>query len=230
MTVKVSLVSSNRRRYLNALSSFLTTLVKADEVEFARKLFDSYVLPLIPDDPPNPAESMPQIDSGPVPIGKIKTTQSRRLQSFTIHFNTLIEGYRRSASVLGDSQIDEERLVNGQAYLMLSEDDDPRRCADDLFDLMISRGICPDGYTVTSMIGLQETASGITQLWKRATEEFRVKMTPVIYHSLMTAYGKIGDPSSACWTFDRMLATQGRTRNTKELECLSRITFEWQSR
>lgn len=202
--------SSNRRRYLNALSSFLTTLVKADEVEFARKLFDSYVLPLIPDDPPNPAESMPQIDSGPVPIGKIKTAQSRRLQSFTIHFNTLIEGYRRSASVLGDSQIDEERLVNGQAYLMLSEDDDPRRCADDLFDLMISRGICPDGYTVTSMIGLQETASGVTQLWKRATEEFRNKMTPVIYHSLMTAYGKIGDPSSACWTFDRMLATQGQ--------------------
>ena len=214
--------NSDRKRYIDALGSFITTLVKANELEFARTLFDSYVLPLIPEDRPNPSESLPQIDSEsePVPIGKIKTAESRRLATFANHFNMMIEGYRRFNSYLTEHSIDDD-----DGGIDDDEDDndspslpeghrkktaDPRQSAFDLFDMMISRGICPDAYTVSSMVGLQKDSVGLTQLWVRAINEFQVRMTPIIYNSFITAFGKVGDPSSAAWTFYRFLSTQSQ--------------------
>ena len=214
--------NSDRKRYIDALGSFITTLVKANELEFARTLFDSYVLPLIPEDRPNPSESLPQIDSEsePVPIGKIKTAGSRRLAAFANHFNMMIEGYRRFNSYLtehsiddDDGGIDDDEDDNDSPSLpegRRKKTADPCQSAFDLFDIMISRGICPDAYTVSSMVGLQKDSVGLTQLWVRAINEFQVKMTPIIYNSFITAYGKVGDPSSAAWTFYRFLSTQSQ--------------------
>jgi len=214
--------NSDRKRYIDALGSFITTLVKANELEFARTLFDSYVLPLIPEDRPNPSESLPQIDSEsePVPIGKIKTAGSRRLAAFANHFNMMIEGYRRFNSYLtehstddDDGRIDDDEDDNDSPSLpegRRKKTADPRQSAFDLFDIMISRGICPDAYTVSSMVGLQKDSVGLTQLWVRAINEFQVRMTPIIYNSFITAYGKVGDPSSAAWIFYRFLSTQSQ--------------------
>ena len=210
----------DRNRYIDALGCFLTTLVKANELEFARTLFDSYVLPLIPNEPPNPAESLTQIinsESEPVPIGKIKTAESRRLAAFTVHFNTMIEGYRRYSSYLAehstdveDDMIDEDSTRNILTANGRKNSVDPRRSALDLFDMMISRGICPDAYTVTSMVGLQKDSVGLSKLWARSINEFQVRMTPIIYNAFITAYGKVGDPSSATWAFYKFLSIQNQ--------------------
>lgn len=211
----------DRNRYVDALGCFLTTLVKANELDFARTLFDSYVLPLIPEEPSNPADLLPQInsESEPVPIGKIKTAESRRLAAFTVHFNTMIEGYRRFNSYLAehstdvdDNVIDEDNSASSKILTAngRKKSVDPRRSAFDLFDMMISRGICPDAYTVTSMVGLQKDSVGLSKLWARSINEFQVRMTPIIYNAFITAYGKVGDPSSAAWAFYKFLSIQSQ--------------------
>ena len=217
----------DRNRYIDALGCFLTTLVKANELEFARTLFDSYVLPLIPEEPSNPADSLPQIinsESEPVPIGKIKTAESRRLAAFTVHFNTMIEGYRRFNSYLAehstdvdDDSIDEDSSTSSEILTAngRKKSIDPRQSAFDLFDMMISRGICPDAYTVTSMVGLQKDSVGLSKLWARSITEFQVRMTPIIYNAFITAYGKVGDPSSAAWAFYKFLSIQSQGRRRK---------------
>lgn len=220
-----SLESTNRvdrNRYVDALGCFLTTLVKANELEFARTLFDSYVLPLIPEEPSNPADSLPQIinsESEPVPIGKIKTAESRRLAAFTVHFNTMIEGYRRFNSYLAEHSTDDDDDIMDEDSTRSSKiltangrkkSVDPRQSAFDLFDMMISRGICPDAYTVTSMVGLQKDSVGLSKLWARSITEFQVRMTPIIYNAFITAYGKVGDPSSAAWAFYKFLSIQSQ--------------------
>jgi len=209
-----------RSRYIDALGCFLTTLVKANELEFAKLLFDSYVLPLIPEKPPNPGESLPQVDSKSerVPIGKIKTAESRRLAAFTTHFNTMIEGYRRLNSYLDEHSIDDDdddddKFADEDAPLSANRRKsaaDPRQSALDLFDLMIARGICPDAYTITSMAGLQKNSVGLSKLWARAINEFQLRMTPIMYNAFITAYGKVGDPSSAAWAFYKFLSIQSQ--------------------
>ena len=207
----------DRDRYIDALGCFLTTLVKANELEFARTLFDSYVLPLIPEEPSNPADSLPQIidpESEPVPIGKIKTAESRRLAAFTVHFNTMIEGYRRFNSYLAEHSTDGDIIDENSTSNILAngrkKSVDPRQSAFDLFNMMISRGICPDAYTVTSMAGLQKDSVGLSKLWVRSVTEFQVRMTPIIYNAFITSYGKVGDPSSAAWAFYKFLSIQSQ--------------------
>lgn len=42
---------------------------------------------------------------------------------------------------------------------------------------------------------------------------FQIKMEPPIYHSIITAYGKAGDAASACYVFDKMIASSSLSRN-----------------
>ena len=191
----------NRKRYIGALGSFLVSLVRGKEIEFARTLFDSYVLPLIPEKPVDPAEYIPVLDGESVPLGKIKTAKSKKLQAFVPHFNTLIEGYRKlTLTWNGDRLNDTAETDEKKSFGCYAE-------ARDLFDLMVCRGVCPDAYTFTSMLGVHADADGITELWLNAFQEYNIRMTPVTYQALVTAYGKVGDPSSAICAFDHMLTT-----------------------
>ena len=84
----------------------------------------------------------------------------------------------------------------------------PLEHATNLFDAMVAMGIKPDAYTITSLVGLQKKSDAITKLWSdKAVSELGIPLTPPVYHSIITAYGRVNDPSSACYMFDRMMRT-----------------------
>jgi pentatricopeptide repeat protein len=153
------------------------------EVDIARSIFDSYILPL---------PSSRQTES----IGNQNSLFTEQVKPITRHFNVLIEGYRglheKQAKIKSASKSSENHWT-------------PLQHANILFDNMVSSGVKPDAYTLTSMLGLQKKSSTITNLWQRAVSELDIPMTAPVYHSLMSAYGRVNDPSSACYVFDCMI-------------------------
>ena len=172
-----------------------------------------------------------------------------QIKPLTRHFNVLIEGYRslndkevhikskrrsssRSTSSSLSSSSSSSLTTNREKQQQLS----PLEHATILFDTMIASNIRPDAYTLTSLFGLQKTSSTITKLWQKITPSssssssalgIKIQMTAPVYHSIITAYGRVHDPSSACYVFDYMIRTKSLNKTLNSwnvlLSALSKI-------
>ncbi len=151
------------------------------EISIAREIFSSHILTL-------PSKQLNDYN-------KDYKASNTQVEPITRHFNVLIEGYRN----LFESEIDSSSNKNSCMRL------NPQEHAAILFDCMMESGVTPDAYTFTSLIGLQKHSHSITDLWKKAESYLGTQMTPPIYHSIITAYGQVNDPSSACFIFNIMI-------------------------
>jgi len=166
----------------NAYSTFLLSLVKDGEVECARFILDSYILsqPKTPND----------ITSSRNGATKMQRKHIVRPTPSTRHFNCVIDGYYGL-------------MRGGKTYP--GTHTSPRGHANSLFKTMISINVLPDAYTITMMMGLQNSSKGITALWKQVTMDLNICMTIPMFNSMLTGYGRVNDPSSACFVLDYMM-------------------------
>jgi len=182
----------------NAYSTFLLALVKGRELDIARAIFDVCIL----------SPSLAQSDSTQDFIDDAReqgvSIKFISVKPLARHFNALFEGYRTLDDPHKYSK-ESKSTTNPQEHTRL------------LLDHMKAMNVPPDSYTVTLLMGLQQNSKDITKLWNSIMELTELKMEPPIYHSIITAYGKVGDAASACIVFDKMIAFNN----------LSRIRSSW---
>ncbi|KAL7549580.1 hypothetical protein ACHAWF_012846 [Thalassiosira exigua] len=135
------------------------------------------------------------------------------------HFNVLLGGYSK-AYQSAVSRIGKSNAVFSKREQILDELANvanvtvPIHRAYDLLDAMIRTGVPLDTFSVTSLMSLPSTPENITALLTRVEPEMMTDLNPAAYRSIITAYGRAGDPSSACWMFEEMVRScrnQGRT-------------------
>lgn len=182
--------NQEKKTMSEAFAAFLFTLVKGQERSTACSILENFLL----------MKGEPKDIGGTVPV-------------VAKHFNILIEGYRRKMenSDLKLSLMDDkdDEIVKAA---VIKRSRDAKNRALSLFDMMIETKVKPDAYTLTSLLSLQSTSSQITELWKDFVLEYKVQMTLPICHALITAYGKVNDPSSACYIFDMMIYFNNKER------------------
>jgi pentatricopeptide repeat protein len=93
----------------------------------------------------------------------------------------------------------------------------PREHARNLLDHMKAMNVSPDSFTLTLFMSMQNSTEEITEAWNDIMEMSDFRLEPPVFHSLITAYGKVGDASSACYVFNKMIASG----------CLSRASNSW---
>jgi len=165
----------------DAFAAFLMSLTKGGELEAARWLFDTYLLPAL----------------SPVVSGEAGAL--RMVRPTSRHFNILLEGYRfkfvsgdRMSSYRPDAQSsDLDSSLPSEAWklydTMFQYQDDMR----------------PTDYTISIMSGMCKNSEELSQLLRRAKLELGMKFGSAVVRSVITTYGRLGDPSSACWMFTR---------------------------
>ena len=85
-----------------------------------------------------------------------------------------------------------------------------------LLDMMLDSGVPLDGYSVTHLMGLPSNPDEITSLLKRIEPAMTAEHNPVTYRSIISAYGKAGDPSSSIWMFEEMIhSRRNQVRNAE---------------
>jgi len=166
----------------NAYTTFLLALVKGGEVECARFILDTYIIS--------------QSKTSHVDVSNRDDVDDNLKKSIVLpspssrHFNCVIEGY--CAVMKGKKSYPDTNKS-------------PLEHATFLFKTMTSMNVIPDAYTVTMMMGLQNSSTGVTTLWKEVMMDLKIGMTVPIFNSMMTSYGRVNDPSSACFVFDYMM-------------------------
>uniref|UniRef100_A0A7S2URA9 Pentacotripeptide-repeat region of PRORP domain-containing protein n=1 Tax=Attheya septentrionalis TaxID=420275 RepID=A0A7S2URA9_9STRA len=172
----------------NAFAAFLTTLVKANELDAAESIFETFLLP-----------------------AKSKPRPSAR------HFNVLINAYcsghkKKKRTTKNDDARDSSQFDS--IFLPSSTDSNTTERAMQLFDTMLGMDIQPDVYTVSSLMSFQSKSEGITRLWKQAALDLNIQLTDVVYRSIISAYIRANDASSACWAFAVMYHKLGSKRRS----------------
>ena len=206
-----------------AFSAFLITLVKRGELSSARALFQTYVLPSLLTKPSQSALLSTKTSTRP-------NTSSRTIQPAIRHFNVLIDGYRCLAENEKAEEEDDDVVVGkndeaAETKQITKEDENEssgitknhggrpsqapieatsnnltaRQEARRLYQLLQESGYSPDVYTLTSMMGICETSE---ELWNLLLTS-HVELTPAAVRAAITSFGRLGDPSSACITFDK---------------------------
>jgi len=169
-------------------------LCKGGELDVARAVFDVCIL----------SSSLEQSDSTQEFINDAReegvSVEFKPVKPLARHFNALFEGYRT---------LDDPYKKSKES----KSEKNPQEHAQMLFSHMGSMNIPPDSYTLTLLMGLQKDSNEITELWNNVMKLTKLKMEPPIYHSIITAYGKAGDASSACMVFDKMIASNNLNRN-----------------
>eukprot|EP00980_Cylindrotheca_fusiformis_P009199 scaffold2003_cov139-Cylindrotheca_fusiformis.AAC.15 len=176
------IASSSEQAASDAFSAFLITLVRKGNANSARALFDTYI-----------ADESPYFSVAPD----------------TRHFNVLIGGYRDLAELRSEqnhentglgSQIDvQPKLFAGEQDLdMVVARTEGRK----LYRQMVQRGISPDSYTLSSMMGLCVSSRELIKLMEQSS----ASLTAVVIRSAITQCGHFGDPSQACALFDQYAA------------------------
>jgi len=173
----------------NAFAAFLNSLIKAGELPTARAVFDTYLLP--------------SLSTNSDPATSIRPTVR--------HFNLLIDGYRRAAdsseAMLDEDEMREESLVGSHSLGPIEDKScDARDSGLELYKTMLEAGMSPDAYTSTTVLGLASTPTQVTEVFQEAVIKYNVKVTQAVSRALITAYGNLGDPSSACIAFDEFSA------------------------
>jgi hypothetical protein len=176
----------------NAFGAFLGTIVQGGEVASASALFSIYILPAL--------ESVVSGDA-----------VSRLVKPATRHFNILIDGYRQLATAGGLNNSTQVENDEDNTTTALEGKDEFVQEGLDLYRLMIkSPALQPDAYTITSMMGLCQSPAELSDLVGQAVNDFGIECSSVVLRATLTAYGELGDPSSACWVFSNyMLSTRG---------------------
>lgn len=172
-----------------AFEAFLNSLIQGGQLANARAIADTYLLSL---------------DWKPVHIPPTVR-----------HFNILIEGYRRQCS---SEQMEEQEADGGgslfskvNSFFSSPNDNSPsivemhktRDKGMQLYRIMLDLGVVPDAYTTTSLLGLCASSEELSMVLSELALEQGVEVTPAVLRAAMNAYGSVGDPSSACWMFDR---------------------------
>ena len=106
------------------------------------------------------------------------------------HFNILIDGYRRELNRREEcvSELEEGRLLEMEGirlYLKLTKS-----------------GLHPDAITLTSVLGLTSNSYELASILLAAKTKYGIQVTPIVLRAILSACGKFGDASSACWFFD----------------------------
>ena len=194
----------------NAFSTFLIALVKADEIEIAQAIFETFVI--------SKRKSSITVKSN---IFKDVTSKTRDSQvstpPVTRHFNVLIEGYR---SIHDVNKLKRYKAVTGsESFTSTNTSKGSSSAAEramDLYNLMQDLGIPPDAYTITSILGVTQTSEEVIKIWKYILSDKSIQLTSVIYNAIITAFGNVHDPNSACYIFDIMMNDKnaGNKRNS----------------
>ncbi|KAL7427722.1 hypothetical protein ACHAXH_000681 [Discostella pseudostelligera] len=226
-------IESNNELVSSAFEAFLITIVQTGEIEFARDLFQHFFLK-IPKHNKRVQMSrlvhvvQPQLKSVGMSDESSATRGSilpnSRLPPKTKHFNILLGGYSKAfqsaVSKVGRTvnQVPKNDRATEHVYNAMPDVQKPL----DLLDIMLDIGVPLDGFTVTSLMTLPYSTSGnITSLLSRIEPEMMVKFNPAAYRSIIAAYGKVGDPSSACWMFSEM--NQLHRNQARNVECWNAI-------
>lgn len=139
----------------NSFTAFLITVVDGGELASARALFETYILPTL----------------SPVMVGDAGA-MIRMVRPMTRHFNVLLEGYRKQAHCTGfeDSNvscdINHQQSSAQEAYV--------------LYRMMTQAwGTRPDAFTITSMMGLCQSSTELSNLLVEAISEFNVECSSI---------------------------------------------------
>ena len=213
----------------SAFEAFLISMVDMGEIELARGIFQSFFLKMPKKQTKrmqlsrmvhvmNGGETLHRKDGMSV-VDSVKMVSNFRgsiqpnslLPPKTKHFNILLGGYSKAyysvVSKVGKSR----SLVTDKDDLLkdlwsVSNATLPNiQNAFELLDIMLGIGVPLDAFSVSSLMALPyATPEDITSLLVRIEPEMMVDLNPAAYRSIITAYGKAGDPSSAFWMFEEM--------------------------
>jgi pentatricopeptide repeat protein len=136
-----------------SFTAFLQTIVRGGELSTARALFETYILSTL----------------SPVIVGHAGAM--RMVRPVVRHFNILLEGYRRQFAMDAwkqTSSLSEEReLAHEEGWA--------------LYRLLLqSRGVCPDSYTITSMMGLCRNSTELSNLICEASTDLDIELSSVV--------------------------------------------------
>ena len=156
----------------DAMAAFLITLTRGGEVASARALFETYLAPSL----------------APVLTAQVGS-MIRLVKPTARHFNVLLAGYRQEAKRTSGKTNSTDAAIVAEAW--------------DLFETMhhSSTTARPDSYTITTMMGLCRLSKEVASLIAMSLEEFNISCSGVVCNAAITAFGELGDPSSACWAF-----------------------------
>lgn len=221
-------VEENNYVLSSAFEAFLITMVDMGEIELARGIFQSFFLKM----PKKQSKRMQlskmvhvmnggdrQLKDCMSVVDSVKFLSHSRgsiepnslLPPKTKHFNILLGGY----SKVYHSVVSKV----GKSHNLVANKDDPLKNlwnvskvtlpniqnAFELLDTMLGIGVPLDSFSVSSLMALPfATPEDITALLVRIEPEMMVELNPAAYRSIISAYGKAGDPSSAFWMFEEM--------------------------
>jgi Pentatricopeptide repeat domain len=138
----------------NSFTAFLYTVVAGGELASARALFEMYILPTL----------------SPVMVGDAGG-MIRMVRPTTRHFNVLIEGYRKRFQNENKESSTRNDFVNN----------DSANEAWSLYRLMLqSLSARPDSYTITSMMGLCQTSTELSNLLYQAVADLDIECSAVV--------------------------------------------------
>lgn len=221
---------NNNNMVSSAFEAYFDSIVRAGEVEFAHEVFRSFFLPAKQKNKRmHLSQTARVVSEEDRPLRKDDASVSHRRGSVdrrgggrpsprTRHFNILLGGYAKAypsavlrnrrrthhvASSAADKDDDEEQLE----YTSNDNSTVPDiRHAYELLDAMLDSNVPLDAYSVTSLMALPHPSpENVMSLLERIEPEMMVDLSPAAYRSIITAYGRAGDPSSACWMFEEMI-------------------------
>ncbi|KAL3760498.1 hypothetical protein ACHAWU_001833 [Discostella pseudostelligera] len=229
-------IESNKELVSSAFEAFLVTIVQTGEIEFARDLFQHFFLKIpkynkrvqmsklvhVVNVGQRKVKSDDMSDESSASRGSI--LPNSRLPPKTKHFNILLGGYSKAfqsaVSKVGRTVNQVPRNDRAREHVSNAMPDVQEPL--DLLGIMLDIGVPLDGFTVTSLMTLPySTPENITSLLSRIEPEMMVKFNPAAYRSIISAYGKVSDPSSACWMFSEM--TQAHRNQGRNVECWNAI-------
>lgn len=228
--------ASGNSRVASAFEAFLTKIVQdTGEVEFAHEVLQRFFLPGVRKkkrmqltqmisviERENQEKEGEELVQAVLPSINFRESvePSSRPPARTRHFNILFGGYNakyeKSRTSLG--RIEEEGSLrdhhtNANMETANSTLPDAQKSYE-LLDTMLDLGVPPDAYTVTHLMALPSNPEKITSLLKRIKPAMKAGHNPATYRSIISAYGKAGDPSSSIWVFEEMIHS---CRNEKKL-------------
>jgi pentatricopeptide repeat protein len=218
-------VEDNNSMVSSAFEAYLITLVDNGEIEFAREVFQSFFLKLpkkqqskrmqlsrlvhvMDNDKSTKDDRISLMDTM-----KMKSISQRGVEVNTLlppktrHFNILLGGYSKAYQAVISKTGKSLNLVTSSkdGWSVSTATSTIIQNAFKLLDIMLNIGIPLDAFSVSSLMSLPYSSSeDITSLLVRVEPEMMTELNPAAYRSIISAYGKTGDASSAFYMFQEM--------------------------
>jgi len=218
-------VEENNSMVSSAFEAYLVTLVDNGEIEFACAVFQSFFLKL-----PKKQQSKRMQLSRLVHVmdneettkddKKISLMDTMKMKSIsqggiepntllppkTRHFNILLGGYSKAyQDVVSKTGKSLNLVTSKDGWSVSTATSTIIQNAFQLLDIMLDIGVPLDAFSVSSLMSLPYSSSeDITSLLVRVEPEMMTQLNPAAYRSIISAYGKTRDPSSAFYMFQEM--------------------------